>query len=212
MSVKLELQVCTKMPKLIPDTDFNIKLKVVSKNIEHTALFIESGTIQYDLSGFIAPEGYRLLKSNRKHHYRLVTEGDNPETVYLVELIFRQDIIFLQECCTQVKVWRSFADKHRDAVANLPRAFFKQLVDKYNIVVTDEEQTADGRRFWETMISWAFDVGFLVYAPDGSQELRPLFLIYDMEDFLVNWSLKYWGNSPDEHQHLLIVISNIEIK
>lgn len=211
MSIKLELQVCPTMPRLIPDTDFNIKLKVLSKNIEHTASFIERGASAFQIDHFVAPDGYRLLKLNNKHQYRMVTTGDNPETVYLVELRPRKDIVFNHECCTQIKVWSSFAEKHRIAVSNLPRMFFKHLIEQYNIVVTDEEQTADSRRFWETMLSWALDSGFYVYASDGTQEIRPLFLIKDMDDFLVNWSLKYWGASPDSHQHLLIVISQLGI-
>ncbi|MEX6158693.1 hypothetical protein [Providencia manganoxydans] len=142
MSIKLELQVCSTMLRLIPDTDFNIKLKVLSKNIEHTVSFIERGISPFQIDHFAVPDSYRLLKLNNKHQYRMVTTGDNPETVNLVELKFRKDIVFNHECCTQIKVWRSFAEKHRVAVSNLPRMFFKCLIEQYHIVITDEEQTS----------------------------------------------------------------------
>ncbi|REF26211.1 hypothetical protein BDD26_0818 [Xenorhabdus cabanillasii] len=196
-----------KMPRLISDADFNKKLKMPSKNIAHTKQFIEEGVADYVLPGFAVQHGYRLVKPLKKDQYRLIATGDEPETVYLVELRFRKDIVFNKTTCTQIKVWRSTSIEHKGAVNDLPRTFFFNLLEQHNIVVTDEEQTGDGRRFWETMLSWAFGTGFHVYASDGPQMDSPLTAIANMREFHEEWGDFYWGEDPDVHTHRLVVIS-----
>ncbi|MRE42040.1 hypothetical protein GIJ60_24930, partial [Klebsiella quasipneumoniae] len=51
------------MPYLIPDADFNAKLKLPAKNIEHTIQFITQGVKDISLDGFEIPTGYRLVKA-----------------------------------------------------------------------------------------------------------------------------------------------------
>ena len=200
------------MPKLIPTAGFNRNLNLPSENNEQTKQFLIAGAQDFILPGYPAGKGYRFVKSIEKHHYRLITDGDVPETVYVVELRFRNDIVAGKTTCTQIKVWRTTADKHRFAVADLPRRFFSWLLDTCHIVITDEEQTGDGRRFWEVMISWALGAGFYVYVSDGGKQDRPLFIIHDTESFFEYWSDFCWGHDPDIHTHRLIVISKTEIR
>ena len=195
------------MPYLIPDADFNEKLKLSAKNIEHTLQFITQGVKDIDLEGFDTPIGYRLVKSLRKDQYRLITADKESETAYLVELRFRQDIVYGKTTCIQIKVWRSRIPKHRDAIRELPRTFFYNLLKVHNIVVTDEEQTSDGKGFWIDMILWTFSKGHYIYASDGTEEDRPLHLIDSIEDFYNNWDAFCWGKDRDTHTHRLLIIS-----
>ncbi|MEX6205036.1 hypothetical protein AB6G29_23740 [Providencia hangzhouensis] len=197
------------MPYVIPDTDadFNTKLKAPEKNIDYTKTFLESGVTDFSLPGFITPHGYRLVKALNKDQYRLIAIGDEPETVYLVELRFRNDIVYGKTTCTQIKVWRTISTKHNPAVKELPRTFFADLLKKHSIVVSDEEQTGDGKRFWESMIDWAMSSGYYVYASDGTQEDRPLTKISSMNEFYDKWDRFCWGNNQEIHTHRLAVIS-----
>lgn len=195
------------MPRLVPEADFNIKLKMPSKNIDHTRQFFAEGVEDVALDGFILQAGYRLVKSLKKNQYRLMAVGDECETVYLVELIFRNDIVFNLATCTQIKVWRTIALEHNAAVKDLPKLFFANLLQQYNIVVSDEEQTSDGKRFWETMIDWSFKTGYSVYTSDGSEINRPLTPVHDMNDFYDRWDNFCWGHLSDVHRHRLVVIS-----
>lgn len=120
-------QVHADMPKLIPAAGFNRKLNLPSENSELTTLFLAAGTHQFSLPGYEVKEGYQFIKSGKKQQYRLVTTGNLPETVYLVELCFRNDIVAGQTSCTQIKVWRTTNEKHQSAVADLPRHFFRWL-------------------------------------------------------------------------------------
>ncbi|WP_272661391.1 hypothetical protein [Providencia sp. PROV089] len=197
------------MPYVIPDTDadFNTKLKAPEKNIDFTKIFLESGVVDFSLPGFVTPHGYKFVKSINKDQYRLIAVGDKPETVYLVELRFRNDIVYGKKTCTQIKVWRTISARHNTAVKDLPRTFFTDLLTKHSIVVSDEEQTGDGKRFWETMIDWALDSNYHVYVSDGTQEDRPLTAIKDMNEFYSKWDAFCWGNDRDVHAHRLAVIS-----
>ncbi|MEW2741545.1 hypothetical protein ABZ131_20505 [Providencia rettgeri] len=195
------------MPYVIPDADFNSKLKAPEKNIDFTKLFLTSGVEDFTLPGYVTPHGYRLVKSLRNNQYRLIAEGDEPETVYLVELRFRNDVVYGKQTCTQIKVWRTISSIHNAAVRELPRTFFSNLLKEYSIVVSDEEQTADGKRFWETMIDWSLNTGYFVYISDGTQEDRPLSPVHSMSDFYNKWEKFCWGEDRDVHTHRLTVIT-----
>ena len=195
------------MPRLIPEADFNIKLKMPSKNVDHTRQFLAEGVEDIALDGYALKSGYRLVKSLKKNQYRLVTTGDECETAYLVELFFRNDIVFNKVSCTQIKVWRTISSEHNAAVKDLAKLFFANLLKKYHIVVSDEEHTSDGKRFWETMVDWSFKTGYNVYTSDGSEINRPLTAIQDMNDFYGRWDNFCWGNSSEVHRHRLVMIS-----
>ncbi len=212
ISRMLSLRKTNSMPRLIPDTDFNTKLRMPAKNIDHTKHFLAEGVEDFKLAGYITPCGYRLVKSLKKDQYRLVTNNSNPKTVYLVELIFRTDIVFGKTTCTQVKVWRTISHEHKAAIRDLPSIFFANLLQVHRIVVTDEEQTRDGKRFWESVIDWALSLGFFVYASDGTQMNRTPSLIIDMDNFYSQWDKFCWGHDPDVHSHRLVVISQTPLE
>ncbi|MDM3588942.1 hypothetical protein [Proteus mirabilis] len=68
----------------------------------------------------------------------------------------------------------------------IPRAFFNYLLENYNIVVSDEEQTGAGKRFWETMIDWAFKANLYIYISDGTEEERPLIKLNNTDELYEN--------------------------
>ncbi|MHB0838771.1 hypothetical protein ACVZCY_14845 [Klebsiella grimontii] len=196
------------MPYIIPEADFDRKLNMSEKNVTHTEGYIAKGVKDFTLPGFTTPYGYRLVKSIRDDHYRLITDSENPETVYAVKLIFREDIVETRKSCTQILVWRTPNVIHDRAVHGLPQIFFAFFLEHYAIVVSDEQQTLDGRRFWERMISWAITTnGYHVYVSDGTEVDRPLTFMTSWDDFYSVWADFCWGNDQDIHTHRLLVIS-----
>lgn len=197
-----------KMPYNIPDAGFNTKLSVTSNNIEHTTSFMQKGVSEFTLPGYTTPHGYRLVKSLYEDHYRLVTIGLDPVTVYAVRLEFMDTIIPTRRSCTQIMVWRTVQPQYKTAVNGLPQMFFRFFLENYSIVVSDSEQTGDGRRFWETMIAWAIqEDGYHVYVSDGTQEDRPLTFMTSWDDFYGTWADFCWGDDRECHSHRLLVIS-----
>ncbi|BBG59094.1 hypothetical protein PRJH_0757 [Providencia rustigianii] len=195
------------MPRQISGAEFNYKLRDPQNNQAHTESFIRDGVVNVDLPGYVIPKGYRLVKSLKKEQYRLLSTDGIPETVYLLELRFRPDIIFGETTCTQIKVWRTVSHLHQTNIGDLPRIFFIHLLDSHSIMVTDEEHTRDGQRFWEIMISWAFHQDYYIYASDGTIEDRPLTQIQNEAEFFSQWVNQLWGTDIDVYTHKLVVIS-----
>lgn len=200
------------MPYIIPEADFDRKLNMSEKNVTHTEGFLAKGVQDFTLPGFTTPYGYRLVKSLRDDHYRLITDSESPETVYAVKLIFREDIVETRKSCTQILVWRTPNVIHDRAVHGLPQDFFRFFLEQFAIVVSDEQQTIDGRRFWERMISWAITTpGYHVYVSDGTEEERPLTFMTSWDDFYQTWADFCWGADKDVHTHRLLVISKDQL-
>lgn len=197
-----------KMPLLIPSAGFDAKLSITDKNVDHTQAFISAGVKDFSLPGFVTPHGYRLLVSLKGGQYRLVTASANPETVYAVKLELLDHIVPTRKTCTQILVWRTVQPQHDRAVSGLPQEFFRYFLTQYSIVVSDSEQTGDGRRFWERMIAWAIQSeGYHVYVSDGTQEDRPLTFMQNWDEFYGTWADFCWGHDKESHVHRLFVIS-----
>ena len=156
-------------PLMIDSADFSQKLGLISRNVEHTEAFLARGTVDFHLPGFLLPVGYRLLKSRFCDEYRLVTTDDGkPYTAYAVKLTFHKEITFPHGAATQVMVWRTPRAVHQRVISGLPQLFFQWLLSKYDIVVSDSEQTGDGQRFWLRMIDWAFTMNYRISVADGT--------------------------------------------
>lgn len=54
-------------------------------------------------------------------------------------------------------------DKNIGVVKSLPTKYFFELVDEYGTIVTDSEQTPDGKKFWIKRIKDAFTKNLNVY-------------------------------------------------
>lgn len=104
-------------------------------------------------------------------------------------------------------MWRTVSEEHDIATRYLPKSFFSYLLKTYSIVVSDEEQTGAGKRFWETMIDWAFTAHLNVYISDRTEENRPLTVVKDTDDLYENWDAFCWGKDRDPHTHRLLVMS-----
>ncbi|MCK8586352.1 hypothetical protein LNQ51_15995 [Yersinia ruckeri] len=211
MSIRTELN--RPMPLLIEEADFNKKLLVIGRNVIHTQEFLDKGTEPFELAGYTVCEGYSFVKSKHSDQYRLIARnaGGEPITVYAVEVIFRTDCAYPHRSCTQIMVWKTTDPRHDTAVRGLPQYFFEYLLNEHDIVVSDEEQTGAGRRFWQVMLNWAFQTGYHLYIADGTQEDWPLFKIDNMDEFYENWDSFVWGHDADVHKHRRAVISKVDL-
>jgi hypothetical protein len=67
---------------------------------------------------------------------------------------------------------------------------FTHFLQKYIVMITDKQQTADGKRFWENRIVQAFQEGFFVYFCDknsGENKLQPIESSDDFFEVLNLW-------------------------
>lgn len=103
-------------------------------------------------------EDYTLWEFERE--YALIRDSDSYVAYYMK---FRFDMIRLikRMCVRQVIVWKS---KEALPDAAITKKIFNDLIHKYQTVITDAEQTPDGRRFWLNRISDALsDSSLFVY-------------------------------------------------
>ncbi|WP_151994186.1 hypothetical protein [Buttiauxella massiliensis] len=195
-------------PRLISDADFNRKLNAPDRNREHTLAFLAKGVEPFSLPGYVPPAGYRLVVSLDGKQCRLLKDDI---TAYAVKIVTGKFVVPGKQHCTQVMVWRTFMPEYQDALQGLAKRIFAWLLEMYEIVVSDNEQTADGRRFWEYRITEAIaDPRFEVMIWDGTKEDNELTLIQNAEEFVSKWSPYAWGTDPEIHQHRLLVISKIK--
>ncbi|EGC0267528.1 hypothetical protein H8U31_001278 [Salmonella enterica] len=197
-------------PRLIDSTGFARKLDIPSKNHEHTAIFMNCGTKHFTLEGYTPPFGYQIRCSSNGREYRLIAGN---MTAYYVKLKESAHILPGMKHVTQVAVWRSDLPEHEAAVTGLPKLMFAHLLKHYTVVISDEEQTPDGARFWRARIRQAISAPTqFVYAWDGTQEDAAPVYISNQEQFSEQWEDLMWGRDRDIHQHRLFIISGKELR
>ena len=145
------------MPQYIPD-DFAMKLVSRERNLEQARSFLEEQPTNYEVPNFTVPYGYKLLQSKTKKHNDgevklicLVTDSQEaPEIVYELKLLIRDtpNAYLNQQNATQLIVWRTFEPVHQPALRDFAKTIFAHLLTTYNIMITDEQQTSDGKSFW----------------------------------------------------------------
>lgn len=203
----------TMSPLVIPSASFTDKLGDFDKNADHTQAYLNKGVHDYHIPGYVVPNGYRLVANADETQIRLVTVGSEIETAYAVKLIIRDKLIPNETVGTQVMVWRSLSMRHKDVVRDYASMMFDHLLDKYSIMVSDEEQTPDGKRFWEARIIQSIEMGYHVYLLDRTDIEEPLYRVKGFEgnigarSFATLWHSVGWGGNKEVHRHRLFVIS-----
>ncbi|MEG5888219.1 hypothetical protein UXP46_23570 [Enterobacter ludwigii] len=216
--MRSRIEITKPMPLMINDADFNKKLLVIGRNVVHTQDFLDKGVEPFVLPGFSVSGDYEFVKSRNKHQYRLIANNADNEkiTVYAVEIKFHTEYVYPRRSCTQIMVWRTPDPRHDAVVRGLPQRFFEFLLSEHDIVVSDEEQTGAGRRFWQVMLTWALSANYNVYIADGTRATIdslnwPLYKVSNMDEFYERWDDYAWGNDLDVHPHRRAVISKLDL-
>lgn len=199
------------MPFLIPSTNFSDKLRLPSKNIADTQQFLKSGIIDCSFERLVVPHGYHFVKAVNEEHYRLITTNNNSETVYLTKFNPQNNLLLNQTNCIQIKLWRSRHVRHQSAIIDLPKIFFTHLLDTYNVIATDEEQTLESKGFWDDMLYWAFKCKYAVYILDRTKESHSLLPIMNIENFYDHWEMFCWGMNQEIYSRRIIIISKNQL-
>jgi len=161
--------------------------------------------------GVVLPEGYELrVIEHLNEHTELEFFVVNRKTkrVALFNRIEKTDI-HLQGMNTkpvkQAMIWRQNLGEDGKATRDVVETvFFDNLVQKYNIVVSDSEQTRDGKRMWERLLFRAMETDGLL-AGVGDAKTGKVTEIRDEKDLRVQekW---LWGQQ-DFHRERLGVIA-----
>lgn len=186
-------------PKLIDDQDFNLSKYAINISI-----------------------GKKLLKQKKEvyeetNNYVLFRTGDNTkgyivllhkETNYMdfIVKIHNKNIGSLGNFTIQKIVWRSYnPHSNYESIQKLAsHVFFDIILKKYGKIMSDVEQTSDGRRSWESRIAFAvkhnMKVGFIHYKKDTDIDW------YDKTIRIEEWieSKDAWNEKNGEMKRFII--------
>ena len=145
------------MPQLINE-EFASKLYHPEKNKIETQAFLAKKPQPYIVPDLPLWHGYELLATKIESHAEgkiqticLIHNGvQGPITIYKLKLLMRDaSNAYIQEKnCTQLLVWRTFDGGHETILAGFAKTMFNHLLKHYTIIISDEQQTEYGKRFW----------------------------------------------------------------
>ncbi|MFS7358972.1 hypothetical protein [Rahnella inusitata] len=172
--------------------------------------------ITSEVKGMMLAPGYRLVRvENRmpdrisQEHFELALINDVSEDVaYYNRVVFQPDAVLRCRPVTQILVWRSLKRDHRSVLHELAGLiFFGYLLERYDVIVSDMNQTHDGMSFWQARMYDAIAFDMYVYAYDMmSGEIRKI----SSEDDVGVQETWLWGD-PDHHETRLAIISKVEL-
>jgi len=193
------------MPQTINQADFDAILKKPSSNKAQAKQFLAKYTTPYIIEGILLPAHFELKINTKKNAIRLIdkTDFNNPRIAYAVDIEISAEKIN-HKSCTQVLVWAN--PNNAEFLIGFPRKVFNHLLQNYVIMITDKQQTPDGKRFWERRIVQALEDDCFVYYCDKSENKHALQRIENADDFFEFFEPLDWGNDKT-HQNKLFIIS-----
>lgn len=209
------------MPQFIDNADFDMKLTRLSSNRVETAAFLEGKPTSFALPDYIVQPGYSLSIS------KLAQEADGivqvlcltfnnngeHETVYKVKIIERPEPnpYMRMKNCTQLIVWRQIGGIHSGILAGFPSRVFNHLLNTHDVMITDELQTQDGKRFWLDRMGESFVIAdrrvYYVDLDELDENQVPIVeSISDAGSLFEKYVPLGWGSDP-EHKNRAFIIS-----
>ncbi|MGM1297184.1 hypothetical protein ACS0TU_13275, partial [Enterobacter hormaechei] len=163
----------------------------------------------------LAP-GYRVVRvDDRKNgeipqaHFELALINDlTEEVVYYNRVIIQPDSYLNCRPVTQILVWRTQKPKHRAVLHDFAGIIFMNyLLERYDIIVSDRNQTHEGMSFWQARMYDALEIGLHLYAYD--MITCELIEMHD-EIELEKGETWLWGDA-DNFQNRLAIISKYNL-
>jgi hypothetical protein len=193
------------MPKYLDFADFSNTLKRPSFNRNEAKKFLADYPRDYVVDGIDLPENFQLKSNKKQTVIRLLDRKDreNLQIAYAVDIELTDEKIN-QKSCTQILVWKRAGSE--ELLRGFAKKLFNHFLQKYVVMITDELQTSDGKRFWENRIVEAFVENKFVYFLDKNSVDKKLQQIESSDDFFETFEPLGWGNDK-AHQNKWFVIS-----
>jgi hypothetical protein len=203
MRTKMKLEDLYETPRTIADLDDPSELDLMDK-VKNKAYYNEYSGPKYqhkkklfDLTEYAAVFQYKTeffcLDTNRKR-----------VTYYMHYKVNNNKI--LGQYVWQSLVWTLDIVHGEYLVGVASKIFFDYLLPKFEVIVTDSEQTWKGQRFWKISIGTAINKGLNVYFYDfANHNIQQLTDTDELDDYQAKYDI--WGIKP-AHEMKRMVISN----
>lgn len=133
--------------------------------------------------------------------YAYVAKQKLPKIEYYMEYK-EQSHALLENAATQIMIWNRFGPSGMTG-----QVFFGQMLSKFDSMISDEQQSIDGQRFWVRQLRESLKRGFNIGMLDGDQMQN-----YDPAEDFDAWikSLDGWGKDA-EHWFRRFFITKIKL-
>lgn len=186
-------------PQMVGNTNFDLD------NDDHNIKFAKE-LLKRKVELIKDDSRYEVIRSgdDRNGNIALITKSDPPKINYRVKYTTKH-IKGIGNAVTQVLLWRN--PRGIGTIGITSEIFFGYLLNKYPVVMSDKQQTEDGRRFWETRLQEAIIKGYKIGLFNENTK-GIIWFNGDQEDY-EQWLKDYngWGNSI-KHQNQRYIISN----
>lgn len=156
----------------------------------------------------LAP-GYRLLRIDQRlgasnDLFEIALINDVDKTVVYYNKVMVSNIVDLNcRPATQNLVWRSPNAQHAVVLRDVAqKVFFNYILNNYDVILSDNQQTGEGKFFWQRQMSTALSLGLHVYYYQMmTANLQP---IID-QNALNNLEDEIWSESDEQEYHLALI-------
>lgn len=203
------------MPRLLVKTsDIREAFAHLMRTADNAALYAaltgaeRVADISAEAKCVMAP-GYRLIRVDHRKRpngdefeIALVNDVESSVVYYNKVMI---SIITDLKCrpATQNLVWRSSNAQHGAVLRDVAqKVFFNYILDKYDVILSDNQQTGEGKFFWQRMMSSALAFGMNVYYYQMmNAQLQPI----PNQDALNDLEDQLWSEEEDQQYHLALI-------
>lgn len=203
------------MPKLLVKPSEIIELFSHLEKTEDNSRFYEALSAAEKVSDISADAqcvmalGYRLLKVEHRlrpngDEFEIALLNDVDRSVVYYNKVSITDIIDLNcRPATQNLVWRSTNARHDDVLRDTARkVFFNYILQRYDVILSDNQQTGEGRHFWQRQMSYAIALGLHVYYYQMmTAQLQPI----PTQDALGELRDMLWSEADEQQYHLALI-------
>jgi hypothetical protein len=141
-------------------------------------------TLETDTSGVLY-----FVPTSDGGQYAFVSTQKTPKIEYFME--FKEQALtgVLKHAATQIMIWNRLGP-----IGLTSRVFFDRMLHKYDTMISDDQQSVDGQRFWLRQLRESLKRGFMIGMLDGNQLHG-----YDPAGDFDTWiaSLDAWGQNAD---------------
>jgi len=164
--------------------------------------------ISADAQCILAP-GYRLLRIDHRtrptsDEFEIALVNDVEKSVVYYNRVVISAIVDLNcRPATQNLVWRSPNAQHSAVLRDVAqKVFFHYILERYDVILSDNQQTHEGKFFWQRQMSNALALNLHVYYYQMlTASLKPIANqdeLNDLEDQL-------WSEDDGQEYHLALI-------
>ncbi|HFW4799507.1 TPA: hypothetical protein ACIBS5_005034 [Salmonella enterica subsp. diarizonae serovar 60-67:z35:-] len=175
---------------------------------------VNGSDVTSDVKGVSLAPGYRVVRvDDRKKgeipqaHFELALINDlTEEVVYYNRVIIQPDSYLNCRPVTQILVWRTQKPKHRAVLHDFAGIIFMNyLLERYDIIVSDRNQTHEGMSFWQARMYDALELGLHLY---GYDMMTCELIEMHNEAELEKGETWLWGDAEHYQDRLAIISKN----